>query len=110
MDFLLDQFRANPVRYINYGALAVLWVATRVAAAAGVTIPADSDIALAILTVVTFILTELARRFVTAPKTAATEAAAAADALARQAAEHEAEVAAILTPEGAAVESVAVEP
>jgi hypothetical protein len=95
LDIVRAQIQANPARFISYGALAAVWAVTRLALLAGVTLLPDSDVSLAVATIVTFVLTEAIRRFVYSPSSVSTLTA-----------QHEAEVAALLTPDGGAVESV----
>lgn len=71
IEFLKAQFNANPLRYINYGATAAVWIVVKGSELLGSPIAPNSDVALAVGTLVTAALTELARRFVWAPASVA---------------------------------------
>jgi hypothetical protein len=65
--FLKAQFLANPARYIAYVSVAAITGAVKLSEALGSPMSADSNTALAVGTIATFIVTELVRRFVYSP-------------------------------------------
>lgn len=95
LELLRAQIAANPARFIAYGTVAAVWAVTKLAALTGTVLLPDSDVSLAVVTIVTAVLTELIRRYVYSPASVSNIQA-----------QHEAEIAAILAPNGYAVESV----
>jgi len=71
MDLIRGLLQANPVRFVSYATAAAVWAVVKVSALAGVPLAPDSDVALAVATIVGFVMTEVIRRLVYSPKTAA---------------------------------------
>ena len=69
LDFIKGLLQANPVRFVSYATAAAVWGTVKLSELAGVPIAADSDVALAVATVVGFVVTEIIRRLVYSPKT-----------------------------------------
>lgn len=71
MDIIKGLLQANPVRFVSYATAAAVWGTVKLSELAGVPLAPDSDVALAVATVVGFVVTEIIRRLVYSPKTAA---------------------------------------
>lgn len=70
VDLIRGLLQANPVRFVSYATAAAVWGVVKLSALAGVPLAPDSDVALAVATVVGFLMTEVIRRLVYSPKTA----------------------------------------
>lgn len=70
-DFIKGLLQANPVRFVSYATAAAVWLVVKGSELAGVPLAADSDVALAVATIVGFLVTEIIRRLVYSPKTTA---------------------------------------
>lgn len=70
-DFIKSLLQSNPVRFVSYATAATVWAVVKLSELAGVPVAPDSDVALAAATIVGFIVTEVIRRLVYSPKTAA---------------------------------------
>ena len=68
-DFIKSLLQANPVRFVNYAVAAAVWAVVKGSELAGSPLAPDSDVALAVATLVGFGVTELIRRLVYSPKT-----------------------------------------
>ena len=71
IEFIKAQFAKEPARYIAYGSTAAIAIAVKLSEALGSPMSADSNTALAVGTIATFIITEVARRFVYSPASVA---------------------------------------
>lgn len=79
IEFLKEQFRKEPARYIAYGSAAAIAGVVKLSELLGSPLSADSNVALAVGTIATFIITEVARRFVYSPATVEVIAERSAD-------------------------------
>lgn len=70
-DFIRALLQSNPTRFVSYATLAAVWLVVKGSEALGSPIAPDSEVALAVATIVGAIATELIRRLVYSPKTAA---------------------------------------
>ena len=69
--FIRGMLQTNPARFVSYATLAAVWLVVKLSEAAGAPIAPDSDVALAVSTIVAFIVTEVIRRLVYSPATVA---------------------------------------
>jgi hypothetical protein len=69
IEFIKTLLRSNPVRFVSYATAASVWLVVKGSELAGVPLAADSDVALAVATIVGFLVTEIIRRLVYSPKT-----------------------------------------
>ena len=70
-EFIRHLLQSNPARFVAYGTTAAIWLVVKGSELIGVPIAADSEVALAVGTIAAFIVTEVIRRLVYSPKTAA---------------------------------------
>lgn len=71
VDLIKGQLQANPARFVAYGTTAGIWLAVKGSEFLGIPIAPDSEVALAVGTLVAFLVTELIRKLVYSPKTTA---------------------------------------
>jgi hypothetical protein len=70
-DFIKGLLQREPARFVSYATVGVVWVLVKGSALVGYPIAADSDVALAVATIVGFFVTEAIRYVVYAPATVA---------------------------------------
>ncbi len=72
LPFIKGLLLTNPTRLVSYATLAATWAVVKGSELLGSPVAPDSEVALAVGTIVTFIATEVIRRLVYSPATVAT--------------------------------------
>lgn len=71
LDFIRGLLQTNPARFVGYATLGATWLVVKGSELLGAPIAADSEVALAVATIVGFLATELIRRLAYSPDTVA---------------------------------------
>ena len=67
LDLIKGLLQTNPARFVSYATIAAVWLVVKGSEAIGAPLAADSEVALAVATIVGFIATEVIRRLVYSP-------------------------------------------